>query len=74
MPVMNIDQSVVTSQDAMREQRLDVQLRQLEFNALLHRKLDLDLLFECLLTEGQHLIRDMISCLALPANIASDLN
>ena len=37
----------------MREQRLDVQLRQLEFNALLHRKLDLDLLFECLLTEGQ---------------------
>jgi len=28
-------------------------LRQLEFNALLHRKLDLDLLFECLLTEGQ---------------------
>ena len=28
-------------------------MRQLEFNALLHRKLDLDLLFECLLTEGQ---------------------
>ena len=53
MAVMNIDQSVVTSQDALREQRLDVQLRQLEFNALLHRKLDLDLLFECLLTEGQ---------------------
>ena len=53
MPVTNIDQSVVTSQEVMREQRLDVQLRQLEFNALLHRKLDLDLLFECLLTEGQ---------------------
>ena len=53
MPVTNIEQSVVTSQDVMREQRLDVQLRQLEFNALLHRKLDLDLLFECLLTEGQ---------------------
>ena len=53
MPVTNIDQSVVTSKDVMREQRLDVQLRQLEFNALLHRKLDLDLLFECLLTEGQ---------------------
>lgn len=53
MPVTNIDQSVVASQDVMREQRLDVQLRQLEFNALLHRKLDLDLLFECLLTEGQ---------------------
>jgi len=49
MPVTNIDQSVVASQDVMREQRLDVQLRQLEFNALLHRKLDLDLLFECLL-------------------------
>ena len=53
MPVTNIDQAVVTSQEVMREQRLDVQLRQLEFNALLHRKLDLDLLFECLLTEGQ---------------------
>ena len=53
MPVTNIDQSVVASKDVMREQRLDVQLRQLEFNALLHRKLDLDLLFECLLTEGQ---------------------
>ena len=53
MSVTNIDQSVVTSQEVMREQRLDVQLRQLEFNALLHRKLDLDLLFECLLTEGQ---------------------
>ena len=53
MPVTNIEHSVVTSQDVMREQRLDVQLRQLEFNALLHRKLDLDLLFECLLTEGQ---------------------
>ena len=53
MPVTNIEHSVVTSQDVMREQRPDVQLRQLEFNALLHRKLDLDLLFECLLTEGQ---------------------
>ena len=37
----------------VRQQRLDVQLRQLEFHALLHRKLDLELLFECLFSEGQ---------------------
>ena len=49
--------SVITSSDTLREQRLDVQLRQLEFNALLHRKLDLELLFECLLTEGQSFVK-----------------
>ena len=48
--------SVITSSDTLREQRLDVQLRQLEFNALLHRKLDLERLFECLLTEGQSFV------------------
>jgi len=53
MAVMNAHQSPVTSHTALRQQRLDVQLRQLEFNALLHRKLDLERLFECLLTEGQ---------------------
>lgn len=53
MPVLSRNHSVVTSQSTMRQQRLDVQLRQLEFHALLHRKLDLELLFECLLTEGQ---------------------
>lgn len=47
------EHSVVTSLSEVRQQRLDVQLRQLEFHALLHRKLDLDLLFECLLSEGQ---------------------
>mgnify|MGYP000229529944 CR=1 FL=1 len=45
--------TVVTSLSEVRQQRLDVQLRHLEFHALLHRKLDLELLFECLLSEGQ---------------------
>ncbi len=53
MPVLNAKTSAVTSSSALRQQRLDVQLRQLEFNALLHRKLDLERLFECLLSEGQ---------------------
>lgn len=56
MPVLSASQSAVTSDSALREQRLDVQLRQLEFNALLHRKLDLERLFECLLTEGQSFV------------------
>jgi len=43
----------VTSSVTLTQQRLDVQLRQMEFHALLHRKLDLERLFECLLTEGQ---------------------
>lgn len=45
--------TVVTSLTEVRQQRLDVQLRQLEFHALLHRKLDLELLLECLFSEGQ---------------------
>ena len=45
--------TIVTSLVEVRQQRLDVQLRQLEFHALLHRKLDLELLFECLFSEGQ---------------------
>jgi len=53
MPVLSARQTSVTSHAALRQQRLDVQLRQLEFHALLHRKLDLERLFECLLTEGQ---------------------
>lgn len=53
MPVLTARQTAVTSHNALRQQRLDVQLRQLEFSALLHRKLDLLRLFECLLTEGQ---------------------
>ncbi len=57
MPVLNSTQSAVTSSSALRQQRLDVQLRQLEFNALLHRKLDLERLLECLLTEGQGFVR-----------------
>ncbi|MFT6302121.1 MAG: diguanylate cyclase (GGDEF)-like protein [Granulosicoccus sp.] len=56
MPVLSAKKSAVTSHSALREQRLDVQLRQLEFNALLHRKLDLERLFECLLTEGQSFV------------------
>lgn len=53
MPVLSAVQTSITSHSALRQQRLDVQLRQLEFHALLHRKLDLERLFECLLTEGQ---------------------
>lgn len=53
MSVLSASQSAVTSHSALRQQRLDVQLKQLEFHALLHRKLDLEKLFECLLTEGQ---------------------
>lgn len=50
------DHPVVTSLSQVRQQRLDVQLRQLEFHALLHRKLDLELLFDCLLAEGQSFV------------------
>jgi len=57
MPVLSATQSAVTSHYALRQQRLDVQLKQAEFNALLHRKLDLERLFECLLTEGQSFVR-----------------
>lgn len=57
MPVLTAKQTAVTSNLALRQQRLDVQLRQLEFNALLHRKLDLERLFECLLTEGQGFVQ-----------------
>ena len=54
MSVTYLEQpAVVTSLTEVRQQRLDVQLRQLEFHALLHRKLDLELLLECLLSEGQ---------------------
>jgi len=53
MSVVPATQSALTSHSTLRQQRLDVQLRQLEFHALLHRKLDLERLFECLLTEGQ---------------------
>jgi diguanylate cyclase (GGDEF)-like protein len=53
MVALGAKQSGITSHDVLRQQRLDVQLRQLEFNALLHRKLDLERLFECLLVEGQ---------------------
>jgi len=56
-PIVSIDDSVVTSLSAVNEQRLDVQLRQLEFHALLHRKLDLQLLLESFLAEGQGFVR-----------------
>lgn len=57
MSVLSAKQTAVTSHSALRQQRLDVQLRQLEFSALLHRKLDLERLFECLLTEGQAFVQ-----------------
>lgn len=57
MVALDARQSAVTSHEFLRQQRLDVQLRQLEFNALLHRKLDLERLFECLLVEGQSFVR-----------------
>lgn len=53
MSVISVSNSAITSHSALRQQRLDVQLKQLEFHALLHRKLDIERLFECLLTEGQ---------------------
>ena len=56
MAVTTLEHTVVTSLSEVRQQRLDVQLRQLEFHALLHRKLDLDLLFECLFAEGQSFV------------------
>jgi len=47
----------VTSLDSVRQQRLDVQLRQMELHASLHRKLELDALLECLMAEGQAFVR-----------------
>ena len=57
MSVVSATQNALTSHSTLRQQRLDVQLRQLEFHSLLHRKLDLERLFECLLTEGQGFVR-----------------
>ena len=51
------ERSVVTSLSSVRRQRLDVQLRQLEFHALLHRKLELERLFEAFTIEGQAFVR-----------------
>lgn len=48
-----ISTATVTSFSAVKRQQLDVQLKQLEFHALLHRKLDLVHLFESFLTGGQ---------------------
>jgi len=57
MSILGAREHAVTSHTEMRQQRLDVQLKQLEFHALLHRKLDLERLFECLLTEGQAFVQ-----------------
>jgi len=57
MAIVSADQSVVTSLSAVNEQRLDLQLRQLEFHALLHRKLDLELLLESFMSEAQAFVR-----------------
>lgn len=51
------ESSTVTSLTSVRRQRLDVQLRQLEFHAMLHRKLELEHLFEALVAEGQGFVR-----------------
>ena len=51
------DRSVVTSLSSVRRQRLDVQLRRLELHALLHRKLELERLFEAFMIEGQAFVR-----------------
>jgi len=67
MSVLGASEGAVTSHSALRQQRLDVQLKQLEFHALLHRKLDLERLFECLLTEGQAFVQfDGIQFIADP--------
>ncbi len=57
MATVSADQSVVTSLASVKEQRLDLQLRQLEFHALLHRKLDLELLMESFMSEAQAFVR-----------------
>ncbi len=57
MSVHSAEESVVTPLSAVRQQRLDAQLRVLEFNALLHRKLDLERLLEAFLSEGQAFVR-----------------
>ena len=48
-----ISTASITSFSAVKRQQLDVQLKQLEFHALLHRKLDLVHLFESFLIGGQ---------------------
>ncbi|PID63241.1 MAG: hypothetical protein CSB44_02065 [Gammaproteobacteria bacterium] len=53
MTATSVTRAIVTPPSALRQQRMDIQLRQLEFQALLHRKLDLERLFECLMSEGQ---------------------
>jgi len=53
MAASPISTASVTSFAAVKRQQLDVQLKQLEFHALLHRKLDLVHLFESFLTGGQ---------------------
>lgn len=57
MAIVTAEQSVVTSLSSVKEQRLDLQLRQLEFHALLHRKLDLELLLESFMSEAQAFVR-----------------
>jgi len=57
MAIVSAEQSVVTSLSSVKEQRLDLQLRQLEFHALLHRKLDLVLLLESFMSEAQAFVR-----------------
>ncbi|ASJ75640.1 GGDEF domain-containing protein [Granulosicoccus antarcticus] len=57
MIALSSKQTAVTPSDILSQQRLDTQLKQLEFNALLFRKLDLERLFECLLTEGQSFVK-----------------
>ena len=57
MAVLSVCNGGVTSHSTLRQQRLDVQLKQLEFHSLLHRKLDIERLFECLLTEGQAFVK-----------------
>ncbi len=53
MAANSITTASVTSFAAVKRQQLDVQLKQLEFHALLHRKLDLVHLFESFLIGGQ---------------------
>ncbi len=57
MATVFAENSVVTPFAAVKEQRLDLQLRQLEFHALLHRKLDLELLFESFMSEAQSFLK-----------------
>lgn len=74
MPVTTVEHSVVTPLSEVRQQRLDAQLRHLEFSALLHRKLELEALLESFLIEAQAFVPfDGLHYLAVKSHAEIDL-